>query len=470
MNSKEINILYVEDDTQDIEIFSELLIQIGIIPQKYLTTATTISETLIILEDKKFDVIFLDLNLPNSNGLETYNKISAKSGRQPIIVMSGLKDLALSTSVVSRGAQDYLVKGDFNSELLYRTMIYAIERKSVQQKLHESEERFNLATEYAEVGIWDWDVLEDNIYFSDIWKNQIGYLPDELEDDFSTWKDLLHPEDHDKMMKAIFDYLENPQETFLAEFRLKHKNGHYVWIKNSANSYKDETGKVIRMLGAHINITKNKEYEEQIKLHKEHIKLINKILLHDITNNLTAIKSHVKMFKLKNEPDNLIGIENYISKSVQLIKRMRELESIIEKNHELKVYTVASVIKHAAEKYNRINITINGKADVMADDAIDSVIDNIIGNAIKHGKANQIEIGISQGAKMCKISFADNGCGIPDKFKEKIFEENFIYGETGGTGIGLYIVKNTMERYGGSVYIEDNKPQGTRFVLMFRMI
>jgi len=107
-----------------------------------------------------------------------------------------------------------------------------------------------------------------------------------------------------------------------------------------------------------------------------------------------------------------------------------------------------------------IDFQINGFGRVLADEAIDSVIDNIIGNSITHGKADQIKINIDKLGGYLEIRISDNGTSIPDNVKDMVFEENYSYGDSGQTGQGLYIVKKTIERYGGHVFLEDNIPQG----------
>ena len=97
-----------------------------------------------------------------------------------------------------------------------------------------------------------------------------------------------------------------------------------------------------------------------------------------------------------------------------------------------------------------------------------SVFKNLISNSIIHGNSTQIDIIISSKNDMCKIRFIDNGIGIPDKFKDRIFDEGFFYGKSGNTGIGLNIVKKTIEHYGGYISVEDNEPTGAMFVISLR--
>jgi len=106
----------------------------------------------------------------------------------------------------------------------------------------------------------------------------------------------------------------------------------------------------------------------------------------------------------------------------------------------------------------------------MADDSLSSVIDNIIRNAVNHGKADRITITTGKERDMCEVRIADNGTGIPDEIKGKVFEEGFVYGDTGHTGLGLHIVEKAMENYGGYAYVEDNEPKGAVFALRFKMV
>ncbi len=82
----------------------------------------------------------------------------------------------------------------------------------------------------------------------------------------------------------------------------------------------------------------------------------------------------------------------------------------------------------------------------------------------------RINIKIEREDGFCIVRIADDGIGIPDEVKEKIFEENFIHGKSGKTGLGLYIARETMNKYNGSIYVEDNVPDGSVFILRFRNV
>jgi signal transduction histidine kinase len=134
---------------------------------------------------------------------------------------------------------------------------------------------------------------------------------------------------------------------------------------------------------------------------------------------------------------------------------------------ELRPVKVREVIDKAVANHSGQNVLIQvkGEATALADETLSSVIDNLLGNAIMHGLTDSIDIEIREGDGHCLISVADRGRGIPDEIKTRVIEEGFKFGECGNTGFGLYIVKKTMERYGGYVVVRDNHPQGAVFEL-----
>ncbi|MCK4311850.1 MAG: HAMP domain-containing histidine kinase [Candidatus Cloacimonetes bacterium] len=210
--------------------------------------------------------------------------------------------------------------------------------------------------------------------------------------------------------------------------------------------------------------------KEELSLHQEHLELINTILRHDITNNLAVIKSALRIYSDLKDENLLKEASKSIDKSVSLIRNMRDLEQFMSTCKDLRLYDTREILGNVIKNYKDIEIDINGKCIILADEALSSVFDNLLRNAIIHGKANKINIFIAKKNNNCEIKIADNGIGIPDKIKENLFDEGFKYGKKGHTGLGLYIVSKAMESYGGSVSIEDNHPKGTVFTLKFRRV
>jgi PAS domain S-box-containing protein len=131
-----LNILLIEDNPGDVFIIKNLLSSSGV---KYAVTHTSrLGDAIILTKKHEFDVILLDLGLPDSIGLETLKKIQASEVIAPVVVMTGLDDEAIALASVREGAQDYLVKNNLTSDGIFRSIKYSIERKKIQeiQKKH----------------------------------------------------------------------------------------------------------------------------------------------------------------------------------------------------------------------------------------------------------------------------------------------------------------------------------------------
>ncbi len=243
-----------------------------------------------------------------------------------------------------------------------------------------------------------------------------------------------------------------------------HNDGKIYEIYNYP--FRDADGKPL-VIEFGIDITEKKLAESRIIEVNDTLKLLNKILRHDILNNLMIISANMEMIDSKDK-DKINKVFEYISKSSKLINRMKELESLVSTGFELKIYDPKLILNEIYKNYLNIKLKIDGNCLVLADEALSSVFDNIIRNAIIHGSTKKIDINVRKIGVYCEIKFTDYGIGIPETIKARIFEEGFAYGENKGTGLGLYIVKKTLERYGGAIEVQDNIPKGTTFILKFK--
>ncbi|MFO7968374.1 MAG: PAS domain S-box protein, partial [Archaeoglobaceae archaeon] len=196
----------------------------------------------------------------------------------------------------------------------------------------------------------------------------------------------------------------------------------------------------------------------------ELLKLINSHVRHDMLNDLTTIRSILEVYKDARNDELLENALKKIDGCADFLKEMREVESMVSEG-ELKPLKLNEALKPITEKYEEnLNLNIEGDCRVMADDSLTSIFDNLMRNSITHGNADRVDIKVVDKDDVCKVEVADNGEGIPDDIKERVFEEGF---STNGTGLGLYIVKKTIERYGGSIHLKDNQ-WGTTFVMIFK--
>lgn len=139
------------------------------------------------------------------------------------------------------------------------------EQRKIENALIESEARFKLAMAATNDGIYDWNLVTNEIYYSPGWKRMLGYADDELENNFSVWEALTHPDDVKKSWKMLHEHLAGKRERFEMEFKMKHKDGHWVEILSRANATFDENGKAVRVVGTHVNISQLKQTERALR-------------------------------------------------------------------------------------------------------------------------------------------------------------------------------------------------------------
>lgn len=154
-----------------------------------------------------------------------------------------------------------------------------------QAALRESEERLSLALSASELGLWDWKLDTNEVYYSSIWFSMLGYGKDDLPQELETWSSLLHPEDKESTIDRVNQAIKKRKSSFEIEFRLKHKNGSYQWIRSIGKAVRwDKEGNTTRLTGVHENIDKRKRDE-----------LIRKVLF-DISNAVSTTRSLEELY------------------------------------------------------------------------------------------------------------------------------------------------------------------------------
>ena len=159
------------------------------------------------------------------------------------------------------------------------------------EELKKQKDRYQNAINGSQDGIWDWDLTDNSVYFSPRWKKMLGYNEDELPNEFNVWESRAHPDDLENVFAGVQKHINGETDFYEGIHRLKHKNGHWVWILNRAKTIFDENGKVTRISGTHTDVSKEKELEIKLKdqknilHHQAHhdalTKLPNRVLFND---------------------------------------------------------------------------------------------------------------------------------------------------------------------------------------------
>jgi len=272
--------------------------------------------------------------------------------------------------------------------------------------------------------------------------------------------DFVHPEDGKRAKDAMKRRLSGERvEPY--SVRVKDKYGRYriYQVVGGVGQFMGEKFGIITLS----DVTK---FEEQ----KVMLLILTRALRHDVLNALTAAESYLEFSKeLCGDCENyniLQKLEMSIERAVKIIKNLRDFEEAVVEG-KLEKIDVRDVVEDVAKNFD-IPVVVECDCEVVADRGLRTIFENLFQNAIQHGGTDRIEVRMKRVGDFCEIRVVDYGRGIPEEIKDKIFDEGFAYGKAASTGQGLYLVKKLVERYGGEIWVENNQPNGSVFVLRLR--
>ncbi len=364
-------------------------------------------------------------------------------------------------------------------------------------ELAASEERFALAVRGTNDGIWDWDIRTNEVFFSPRWKSMVGFAEDELENTFSTFEQLLHPDDHHRVLAVLNDYLSGKIPRYAVEFRFRHKDGSWRWILARGRALRDENGKPYRMAGSHTDVTERKHDEEELRHARQAAEAANSAksvflanMSHEIRTPMNGIigmgelllgtklddtqRQYLEM--LKQSADSLLELLNDVLDFSKIEAGKMELDSHEFDLNAIVTDTVRAMSVRAYQKRLVLlhHISPEVPARLIGDDGrLRQILINLIGNAIKftHKGGVTIEVGVeSETADLIILHFKinDTGIGIAGDMHERIFEA-FTQAEAsttrryGGTGLGLAICRDLVELMHGRIWVESQPEVGSTF-------
>jgi diguanylate cyclase (GGDEF)-like protein/PAS domain S-box-containing protein len=214
---------------------------------------------LALISQHPFDLVLLDVEMPVMSGLDVLKVLrdTYSPTQMPIIMVTAKTQSADIVEALRLGANDYITKPiDFPVALA--RIHTQLSHKWAVEALRESEERYALAVNGANDGLWDWNLKTNEVYFSARWQAMLGFQEGEIGVSPEEWFTRVHPEDLASVKQAIMAHLEGTTAHFEHEYRMLHQNGTYRWILSRGLAVRDSSGCASRIAGSQTDITAGK--------------------------------------------------------------------------------------------------------------------------------------------------------------------------------------------------------------------
>jgi PAS domain S-box-containing protein len=353
-----------------------------------------------------------------------------------------------------------------------------------------SEERFAMALAGTRAGIYEWKLKDNSIYVSGYWKNLLGYEGTELSDlTIERFLSFIHPEDLARTSLSIENHLQN-HLPYQNELRIRSKQGEYKWFLDSGVSKLDADAKASVVIGSIIDIDERKKAEKELAVKNSQLAKTNEELdrfvysaSHDMRAPLTSMLGLINLSERANPSDEMKSYLAWMTRCVATMEgfikevtdysRNARLDFILTEFHlhDFISDTTKNLAYTVIDKKVRIEINVLKELVIKTDSGrLKIVLSNLISNAYKYHRYDQpdpyIRIDGEQKGDDLIVRIVDNGSGIPEKHLPRIFDMFYRASENSqGSGLGLYIVKEALQKLGGAISVESEFKAGTTFTI-----
>src|SRR5690606_1104092 len=327
-----------------------------------------------------------------------------------------------------------------------------------------------------------------SMYLGSYFKVLLGYDEGDLNDiTFEDFREMVHPEDLPRFETSLEHHLKS-QQPYRTELRLRTKGGSYKWVSDSGISRLDDTGEIIGLVGSIIDIEERKMAEQQIRLQNELLAKANDELdrfvysaSHDLRAPLSSLLGLISIAEKTDSKDEIMLCLEMMKKRVGTMEGFIKEITDYSRNSRLRVerqpVEVRALVQEVVDnlKYTRgaekIKIEIEAAPDLIFNtdpSRLKVVLNNLIANAIKYHDLTKetpfIKLKAKSNGETNIIKVSDNGQGIPKEHMDQIFNMFYRASENSeGSGLGLYIVKETLAKLVGTIHVESEMYKGSSF-------
>lgn len=380
---------------------------------------------------------------------------------------------------------------------IFQTMLDA--RRQHEEKLEESSSRLEQVVDATAVGIWDWNLETDKFDINDRWATMLGYTVEELTPmSNERWSTMVHPADLRRSDECLDEYFAGQSDIYECEFRMKHKQGHWIWIYDTGKIITlNLEGKPQRMIGTHLEITKRKEAEFELIKAKDAAEAGAKAkseflasMSHEIRTPMNGVLGMLGLLsrgELSAPQQHQIKLAVTSAESLlTLINDILDFSKIEAGKLDIEfidfdlVHMLGDFVEFEAQKAQQkgievvLDITGIQQTMVQGDSGrVRQILSNLVGNAIKFTEQGEIVVRAAIQEKpdaglLFSCSVSDTGIGIPKEKLDSVFGsfsqvDSSTTRRFGGTGLGLSIAKQLCELMGGGIRVTSTEGEGSTF-------
>jgi len=482
------------------------------------------------LEICRFDLIITDYQLRWTDGLTVVNAVKAKYPDMPVIMFTDSGSEEVAVQGMKSGLSDYVLKGRPIRRLAIAVR-ESLEKQRIRQEyavaleqLQLSEERFRLALDSAKLGSWDWNMLTNEIVWSENHELLFGLAPGSFLGTYEGFIACVHPDDRELIAQSITRALETKTD-YNQEHRVIWADGSIHWIAGRGKFFYDKTGKPTRMSGVVLDISDRKQRELELEQENRMKDEFLAIVSHELRTPLNAILGWTQLLRTRDFDEaarnrSLEIIARNANQQNQLINDILDTSRLMRGKMQLEKSPIdlVNVIQNTlntveltaqAKSIKLISILNGSVGQIMGDqNRLQQIVWNLLSNAIKFTPpGGRIEIRLSQiqdrgqGDKETRrqgdngefasssssspsspllpssspyacITVSDTGEGITSEFLPYVFErfrqaDSKFSHSRNGLGLGLAIVRQLVELHGGTVTAQSKgKGQGATFTVL----
>ncbi|MBL0158702.1 MAG: PAS domain S-box protein [Bryobacterales bacterium] len=395
--------------------------------------------------------------------------------------------------------------------LLHAIVFDVTARRRAEAELETSREQYALAVSGSNDGIWDWNIRSNTHFRSRRWTEMLGYGEGEFPKTATAFEERIHPEDRDRVLCELDRYLKGEIPIYCVEYRIRHKEGGYLWVMARGAALRDEQGIAYRMAGSHSDITDRKCAEESIAryLHdleearaEQERNAAELLVAKDAAESANRAKSEFlanMSHEIRTPMNGVLGMAE-LALDTELTPEQRDYISMVRTSGESLLAVINDILDFSKIEAGKLELDpvdfclrdclvdalrvvaprAHGKGVELACEVAEDVPDmvrgdavrlrqillNLFSNAVKFTAQGEVVLTAKMKGNLAEFAVRDTGIGIPPEKQAHVFAP-FCQADTsttrkfGGTGLGLSISKQLVTLMGGGIGLESEPGRGT---------